>query len=951
MTKPIQRLKTLALIGITLATLTALGQRPQPKPTPDDIGFSHGTMRIDTPGLELEFVKDSQTLVSLTVGIFPPARSILGNEVKTPLDDITKRLAKENAGLGLERPPAYGFLPTDRQVGRNANGYYQFGDINFRLRRTGQTEWQSFSSATKRAPVKLLKSEKEFLESDLAAAFPADFPLQIIRTWKIDNGHLALSFAIKNPGKDAVEIGGLGIPLVLNNIISDRNLKEAHEKCVFSDPYLGMDGGYVQATRLSGVGPALIIAPLNGSPFEAYHLLNEPTRPNQTFEGMFEWMVNTKAQAENEWKSATQWNPPTSTILGPGQTKVVGLQFLVSPSIRDIEKTLAANHRPVAVGIPGYILPSDQDGKLFVKYDKSIKSLDVEPSGSLVVSNGERVNNGFKTLNVRGTGWGRSRLTITYADGTLQTVHYYVTKPAASVVKDMGNFLATKQWFTDTSDPFHRAPSYISYDREADKQVTQDSRVWISGLGDEGGSGSFVAAAMKLFGQPNKPEVEQFEQFVDGVLWGNIQFKEGPNKFGVRKSTFFYEPPLMPGFEYDPKRNWTSWTSWNKKTSEDIGRGYNYPHVVASYWSMYRVARNNPGMASHHDWQWYLNQAYETTQFMTGKNLDGSPRVWYVDLGLMEGTIFINLLDDLKREGWTEKANLIESRMKARADNWLLHEYPFGSEMAWDSTGQEEVYGWCKYFGRNDKAMVSLNSIMGYMPTLPHWGYNGNARRYWDFLYGGKLSRIERQLHHYGSGLNSIPVLNEYREHPDDFYLLRVGYGGAMGALSNIDQDGCASAAFHSFPSTLKWDAYTGDYGPNFLGHALNAATYLVDHPDFGWQAFGGNIKRAGSKITVTPVDSFRHRVYLAPVGLWLTLDAGTFESVEFDTKTNSVRIGLSFASQLTPSSRLVLSQPATLKGVGKYQTTESFAADAGAAKIPLKQDAITWIELKPVPR
>ena len=79
--------------------------------------------------------------------------------------------------------------------------------------------------------------------------------------------------------------------------------------------------------------------------------------------------------------------------------------------------------------------------------------------------------------------------------------------------------------------------------------------------------------------------------------------------------------------------------------------------------------------------------------------------------------------------------------------------YPFGSEMAWDSTGQEEVYAWCKYFGFDDKAQVSLNSIIGYMPTLPHWGYNGNARRYWDFLYGGKLRRIERQLHHYGSGL------------------------------------------------------------------------------------------------------------------------------------------------------------------------------------------------------
>jgi hypothetical protein len=79
-------------------------------------------------------------------------------------------------------------------------------------------------------------------------------------------------------------------------------------------------------------------------------------------------------------------------------------------------------------------------------------------------------------------------------------------------------------------------------------------------------------------------------------------------------------------------------------------------------------------------------------------------------------------------------------------------------------------------FGYDDKARVSLDSITGYMPSIPHWGYNGNARRYWDFLYAAKLQRIERQIHHYGSGLNAIPVLDAYRSQPDDEHLLRIGY-------------------------------------------------------------------------------------------------------------------------------------------------------------------------------
>ena len=279
---------------------------------------------------------------------------------------------------------------------------------------------------------------------------------------------------------------------------------------------------------------------------------------------------------------------------------------------------------------------------------------------------------------------------------------------------------------------------------------------------------------------------------------------------------------------------------------------------------------------------------------MFGRQANGRRRVSYVDLGLMEGDIIVALLDDLKREAWKENAQVVEDLMKERTDRWKQDAYPFGSEMAWDSTGQEEVYAWCKYFGHDDKALVALNSIIGYMPTLPHWGYNGNARRYWDFLYGGKIRRIERQLHHYGSGLNAIPVLAHYREHPEDEYLLRVGYGGTMGALSNIDQEGFASVAFHAFPSTLKWDPYTGDYGPNFFGHAFNVGSYVIKHQEFGWQSFGGNVSVSGDWVHVQPLDSFRKRVYIAPLGLWLTLDAGTFQRIAINTKSNVVRVTLS---------------------------------------------------------
>ena len=129
---------------------------------------------------------------------------------------------------------------------------------------------------------------------------------------------------------------------------------------------------------------------------------------------------------------------------------------------------------------------------------------------------------------LQGHTWGRSRLTITYEDGLVQTINYFVIKPESQAVADLGNFLTTKQWFVDPKDPFHRSPSVMTYDREANQIVTQDSRVWIAGLGDEGGAGSWLAAAMKEFGQPDKEELAKYQQFVDGVLWGGMQYKDGP---------------------------------------------------------------------------------------------------------------------------------------------------------------------------------------------------------------------------------------------------------------------------------------------------------------------------------------------------------------------------------------------------------------------------------------
>jgi hypothetical protein len=923
--------KRLAGVGFLLVATVSVSAQWYPAGRESKLGplLDQGLVRYETPELALRLVRSSGTAAAL--------------EAKNPE-------FKAQEGRGPRLKETFDFTPAELLAARSTDGYYHLGDLDLRLREAGSAEWRGYSTALERHPVKALPTVSGELErDDLKPTLPADFPLQVVRSWAVVQSKLALRFTLRNPGTRTIEIGALGIPLVFDNVMSGKNLDEAHAECSFSDPSIALDGGYVQVTRLNGHGPALLVVPDGKTPFEAYNpiagaqgrgrkagLFEDLTPRNMTFEGFYEWMVASAAYQQNEWKNVEEWNPATMIVLKPGEERTVGLRFLVADSIRSIEKTLAENQRPVAVGIPGYILPLDTEASLFLKYPQPVKKLDVEPAGAIEVSASGSTEHGWQRYALRGKQWGRARLTITYADGLVETVQYRVMKPEAEAVDDMGRFLFTKQWFDQKDDPFHRSPSVMSYDREANAIVTQESRVWIAGLGDEAGSGSWLAAAMKELGRPDKQQVEQFEQFLDGVLWGGIQYKDGPQKFGVRKSLFYYQPDKLPAGYYRKDMDWSSWESWSKEASEDVGRSFNYPHVVAAYWSLYRLARGHQGLVTHHDWKWYLTQAYETTMAMTRLAPGQS------EFGQMEGDVFVAVLDDLNREGMTAEAGMLEAAMRVRSEAWRKEEYPFGSEMPWDSTGQEEVYAWTRRFGMNDKAQVTLDAVVGYMPTIPSWGYNGSARRYWDFLYGGKYPRLERQLHHYGSGINAIPVLDAYRRDPSDLYLLRIGYGGTMGALSGIDQEGFASAAFHSYPDKMKFDPYTGDYGPNFFGHAWNTGTYVAKDAEFGWLAFGGNLKAKGGTVSVEPRDSFRQRVYLAPLGLWLTLDSGRFEHVTLDEATNGVEVRFAPGDAYTATALLRIEQAANRHGVDTIAPQEKLTMMRGAYVVPLGKASVT---------
>ena len=844
-------------------------------------------------------------------------------------DQFILKLVKASqtvASLAPKSDAEFDFTPGDRLEIRSGNGLYHLGDINFRYRLEGSNEWNTVSTAASRKPVEAIDKEGALAAANLANTLPEDLPLGITRYYTEADGDLILAFDFQNKTDQPIEFGALGIPMIFNNILEGNSLEEAHAKNVFFDPYIGLDAGYLEVKRLDGKGKTLLVLPENNMPFEAYRpLLDDPSPRSIVFEGFHEWMATSKAYASDEWEGVKQWNTPTSSFLKPGELKTFSVRLTLAPEIKKVQQQLTEKDMPVAVGVPGYVLPQDVQGKLFLKYNSDVSSIKVTPEGALSVEK-DADKNAYDVYTVTGKQWGRARVEIKYTNGKTQSINYKVIKPESELVADFGNFLFDNQWFDDEEDLFNRAPSLISYDYQNKRQVTQDGRVWIAGLSDEGGAGSWLGGMMKQYLQPDQEQVSKLEDFVNQTVWGVLQNTEGEHKYGVRKSVLYYEPEEFPAGTYNDTINWNTWAAWNKEGAADPGRSYNYPHVVAAYWTLYRLSRYYDNLVTQKDWKWYLEQAYQTTLAMT------TQAPYYAQFGQMEGSIFLHVLEDLKREQLTEEATKLEAEMKKRADHWESLAYPFGSEMPWDSTGQEEVYMWSDYFGYDAKAAVTLSAILAYMPTMPHWAYNGNARRYWDFLYGGKLSRVERQIHHYGSGLNAIPVLDNYRENPEDLHLLKVGYGGLLGAVSNITEDGFGAAAFHSWPSTLEIDYLSGDYGSNFYGYAINSSAYLVEDAELGYLAFGGNLTEEKNSVTMQLTTAAKNAVFVQPLALWITLDAGAVQQITFDKKTKEVQLTLAPKTEITPFAYVNLPEEYTLD----YEKVR------GAYKIPLQAEPTT---------
>src|SRR5205085_8419041 len=148
-----------------LSAVSAARAEPEKKPPLPGPMLSQGMIELDTPDFHLSLVRSSQTV----------------------------------AALKPKNAEGFDFTPGDLLVARSQDGYMHLGDITLRLRTESSSDWKNYSTSIARNPVTALPTSNGILASaDLTPTLPSDIPLQITRTWSVENGKLVLRFVVKN---------------------------------------------------------------------------------------------------------------------------------------------------------------------------------------------------------------------------------------------------------------------------------------------------------------------------------------------------------------------------------------------------------------------------------------------------------------------------------------------------------------------------------------------------------------------------------------------------------------------------------------------------------------------------------------------------------------------------------------------------------------------------------
>ena len=686
-----------------------------------------------------------------------------------------------------------------------------------------------------------------------------------------------------------------------------------HEKKVIAHHYIGGHSSYVLIERPLGDAPFLLLHATEGGAFECVY------RDGSSFGEQVYWWDGPNILAIHSWatKNLRGWdknpwiNGHTSLVLQPGGKWSCQLRFAFVESYDAIREELyKAGNLGIRI-LPAMVVQENTDAYVELKSKSVLDKIDFLSDNITVKERRRAGEKNLLTLSFKGRG--QKSLKLHYG-GRWTNLHFYCIEDIAQLLKARGRFIVDREFYENPEDPYHRNHMFLPFDHRIGSTFLDSDEVSeVGGSDAEFGFSEPLFLAEKNVYYPSPKEVATLETYVADCLFKYIQ---NPETYAVRASLYWkLRYPSSP------------WSHWTVERAEATYRAYNYAHVMNIYHALYRIGKRY-GLLTRREPEDYLRMSYHTCLAMFGTEPWGH-------VGVMGGSNALFILEDIGKEGWQEEhSNLLEQIRKCN-QVFLDDPYPYPSEYPADTTAQEQVYFFTRYFGNTEKSLKTVQIIKALRGgNQPVWFQCGNDNK-------GDLSCW------YTESTNGWALLRAF-EDTGDLDTFIKGYAGLMSVEVDLLSDGMCFAHFVSTPGVFDFTPpRTLDGGIAQFGFLKAAKSYVMQDDSFGLIGCGCRVESSGKEIHVYPQDGLKKRLRFVPQQIEIEAAQGELDEMVMSEAGEWLELRMTDSTGVVKKAELVVRGLARSPYVIRYGSSADRmpVSDALTLSIPIAEAKLIRIE------
>jgi hypothetical protein len=701
---------------------------------------------------------------------------------------------------------------------------------------------------------------------------------QLTESYSLVDDYLYWEIKVKNTGAHNLEIGDFGLPLPFNERWP--GTEAIYETRTVDHSFTGNNSSYIYVTRPSGIGPFLLLTPdaSTGAGFEYQdHWRIEEHSGSTWCQDQGDWAngLNVFYIHSSVIKSTGRgYLANTSLKLTPNQEKVYAFKF---HKVADLDAMKAKLYQEGLIDVnvvPGMIVPTDQIAKFDLHTSKTINSITPQYPSETTVTYLNTVAPDHRIYQVQFQKLGQNNLTVDYGDGERTVLQFYVIEPIAAALQRHATFMVEKTQWNDASKGYNK----VFDDWMMDTKAKRGEFYGYWGWGDDWGytHGQFLAE--KNFLNPVASEIAALDEYLEIAIWKTLM--SGHHEDYLIHDFYKEEPNDTPTY-----------------------RGYAYPHIYNTFFSMYKIAKLYPGITTFkNERTTYLLRAYHIFKAL----YDGAGVCYNWSTGLMGESTTPEIIQALKDEGYTNQAADITNKMKTKYNNFKNTTYPYGSEYSYDNTGEEAVYMLAKMYG-NTTMMSKINQkTRACRGTQPVWYYYADpvticGENWWNFQYTTSLAGYcmddwmryysttpeEDARLAYAAKIANISCINSGQIDADSANIGAVSWT-YQAEKGNLGGQGVGGGKLHN-----GWRQMSGEADLGLFGAIRILSADVADDPIFGLYGYGCAVTVNGSNYQITPKDGICKRLNLLTQKFYLELDRDRYTSATISTNKNYVQLTL----------------------------------------------------------